>query len=782
MNRDPLAVHDCSIESRISEAPFCFVKSPMSPMKKTIFFVSTFPPRECGLATFTSDLIQGFEKLYAPFIDMKVIAINESESDHYAYPQQKVVFQISRDEKEDYRTAASFVNQEKSSLICVQHEFGIFGGLYGAHILEFLRLAQAPKVVVLHTVLPASAAVFHAQVKELERACDLIIVMTDNSKHILIQEYGMKSENIQVIPHGIPAVAFEPPLSKKNIFSLNGHTTLTTFGLLSRNKGIEYVLRALPAVVERHPNVLYLIVGATHPNVLKREGEKYRKSLIAETNKLGLQRHVRFYNKYFSVKDLLRILKLTDVYIATSLDPNQAVSGTLSYALGTGRPVISTNFSQAREFVTPALGTLVPLQDVPAYSIAILSMLARPERLIRMGEEAYQATRHMVWGNVALAYYEAFMTLAPSLATAERRLPALKLTHLERMTTKRGILQFCRWSTPLSTSGYTLDDTARALLVTAFYHRHIQNKTTPHSLASVYLDFILSRPVKDGLLLNVFSFEDIPDKPLNDENREDAHTRALLALSFVSVCSSLPAKMKVRAHEKFFFLLENAATCFHSPRAQALFIKALTFQLEQGQLSEAARKKYLNLTEQACEQLAVAYDTHASGDWQWFEPLLAYSNASLPEALFLGAAFFPTTRYFRYAETSLHFLLRQTKTGDRMAPIGQNGWMRRGGERALYDQQPEEMAALVTCLRTAWDRTRKPMYKEDLWMAFSWFLGNNTLNLMLYDEVTGGCYDGLTPRSVNLNQGAESTLAYLIARLQMEYPLHAASVAAVRQL
>lgn len=741
----------------------------MSDTKKTIFFVSTFPPRECGLATFTNDLIQSFEKIFSPFITTKVIAMNDGGRNFYVYPAQKVVFQIQQDKKEEYIEAANFVNQEKPALVCIQHEFGIFGGRHGAYIVKFLKRIQKPRVVILHTVIPTPDSTFQKRVEELGQVCELFIVMTESSKNILIKDYMVASDKIVIIPHGIPAVPFESSRLAKKAFGLERYTVLTTFGLLSRNKGIEYVLQALPAVVKLHPNILYLVVGATHPNVLKKEGEEYRKSLFMEAKKLGLEKHVRFYNKYFILRDLLRVLRMTDIYIATSLDPNQAVSGTLSYAIGTGRPAVSTNFSQAQEFVTKALGKLVPVQDALSYSEAILSLLSQPEKLTIMGEKAYSTTRHMVWSNVATAYHAAFLTLAPSLATSERRLFPVKLSHFEQMTTERGILQFCRWAVPLSASGYTLDDNARALFVMAFYQKHTENKKTPARLASIYLNFLLSRDIERDLLMSIFSFEDTPDTEANKENREDAHTRALLALSFVGAQSELPAPMRVAAQEKFAFLLKNARTSFSSPRAQALFIKALSFQLSSLQLSKEDEKKYLEMMETACGGLAKNYQENISHDWRWFEPLLAYSNASLPEALFLGSFFCHSSKFLKVAEESLHFLLEHTIKNGQASPIGQAGWLRKGGKRAHHDQQPEEIASLISCLRTAWDITGDMSYERAMKIAFSWFLGNNTLGQMMYDEVTGGCYDGLAPHSVNLNQGSESTICYLHSRLHVAH-------------
>lgn len=738
----------------------------MPEAKKTIFFVSTFPPRECGLATFTNDLILSFEKVFAPFITAKVIAMNDNGRNSYLYPPQRVVFQINQKKKEEYKKAAHFVNQAKPLLTCVQHEFGIFGGLYGSYITDFLKNVTGPRAVILHTVLPHPKAVFLRRMQELDQECELFIVMTKISKRILIETYNIVPKKISVIPHGVHGVSFEFSEGAKKEFGLKGHTVLTTFGLLGRNKGIEYVLRSLPAVIQKHPDVLYMVIGATHPKILQKEGEKYRKSLLAEVKKLGLEKHVKFYNKYFELKELIQILKATDIYIATSLDPFQAVSGTLSYAIGIGRPILSTSFSQAQEFVTPSIGTLVPLRDSVAYSEALLNLLSEPHKLHAMAYNAYSQTRHMNWSNVANAYYQAFVTIAPSLQVKERRLLPIKLLHFERMTTKEGILQFCQLSLPNKASGYTLDDNARALLAMALHHKETKSQTSLH-LAEIYLDFVLKCEVEDGLLLNIFDFDMTPNEVANRDNREDAHTRTLFALSYTGTLSLLPISMKLSAQKKFMDLFKGAKTTFAFPRAQAMFVKALACQLQSKNTKNEMKIKCREMIEKTCTMLLESYREHASPEWEWFEFSLTYSNALLPEALFIGYAFTGNKDFLKMAEKTLSFLLEKTIVKNQVWPIGQDGWLSKGGERQYYDQQPEEVTALLFCLRTAWDTTGQAIYRESMEMVFSWFMGNNALGQIMYDEATGGCYDGLTPESVNLNEGSESAICYLLARLSM---------------
>ncbi len=745
----------------------------MPSTKQTIFFVSTFPPRECGLATFTYDLLTNFEKTFAPFITAKVIAINDSNRNFYIYPGQRVVFQIQQDERADYAKAADYINREQPALVCIQHEFGIFGGMYGAYILELLKRVRVPRAIVFHTVLPDPQPLFRKRVEELSALSERFIVMTCQSKEILTRDYGISTEKISVIPHGIPAVPFESSGKEKGEFGLEGHTVLTTFGLLSRNKGIEYVLRALPLVVQKYPDVIYLVVGATHPNVLKKDGEKYRKSLFAEVKRLGLTRHVRFYNKYFDLKHLIQALQMTDIYIATSLDPHQAVSGTLSYAIGVGRPVLSTNFSQARELVVPSIGKLVPVRDETAYSQALLQMLSEPEKLQDMGYLAYSGSRHMTWGNVANAYAATFASLVPTLRISLRRLPVIKLSHLERMTTKHGILQFCRLAEPWKESGYTLDDNARALLVTAMIHKQSPKKGVSEKLASIYLDFVLSCQPEAGLLLNIFHFDHSPDDAGNSLNREEGHTRALLALSFVSALSDLPEAQRTSADRRFETLVdqEGGKTDFDFPRAQANFIKALAYMLEKPGLSRERSRRYLSLLEETGEKLIASFEVNSGEDWNWFESELTYGNAVMPEALLIAARVTGNPQYRAVGETALDFLLRQTIIGNQAWPIGQSGWFKRGGVRPHFDQQPEEASSLVLCLRAAYDLTGNEKYRRATETVFSWFLGNNALGLMVYDESTGGCFDGLTVHSVNLNQGSESTVCYLLARHSIADPI-----------
>ena len=430
--------------------------------KSQIVFLSTFPPRQCGIATFTADLAGTIDQMYGPLIESRIVAININDISRLPY-SDKVIFQISQPDRKDYVRAALRINRLKRvALVNVQHEFGIFGGEYGSYLIPFLEKIKKPVIVTFHTVLPMPDDKMRSTVQQIAKYSKGIVVMTDYSKKILERVYDLDVDKIRVIPHGIHNVPYKTSEFAKSVLGLSNKVVLSTFGLLSSTKGIEYVIEALPAVVEKFPNVRFVIAGVTHPVVLENEGERYRNYLIKKVYELGLDKYVLFFNTYFDTTKLLGILEATDIYISPSLDPNQAVSGTLSYAMGSGRPVISTAFAQAKEDITDEVGMLVDFRNPRAFSNSIIKLLSDNELRLKMGRNAYFRTRHMTWENVTLSYLKYFSEFVPDLGSEQRKLPPIKFTHLTKLTDNFGIIQFAKLTVPDITSGYTLDDNARA--------------------------------------------------------------------------------------------------------------------------------------------------------------------------------------------------------------------------------------------------------------------------------------------------------------------------------
>ncbi|MGA3291826.1 MAG: glycosyltransferase [Candidatus Microgenomates bacterium] len=726
--------------------------------KSLIVFLSTFPPRQCGIATFTADLADTVDRMFSPFIESKVVAMNVNDISHLPY-SNRVIFQISQTNEKDYIDAALKLNElEKVKLINIQHEFGIFGGEYGSNLILFLEKIKKPVIVTFHTVLPTPDEKMLNVVRNIAKYSKGIVVMTQYSKELLEKNYGLNPNQIQIIPHGIHNVPYKTSQYAKSVLGFSTKLILSTFGLLSSTKGIEYVIEALPPVVKKFPNIQFIVAGVTHPVVLEQEGEKYRNFLINKVYELNLSKYVLFFNTYFNTNELLRILEATDIYLSPSLDPNQAVSGTLSYALGSGRPVISTAFAQAREDITDEVGMLVDFKNPQAFTNSITKLLNDNELRLKMGRSAYFRTRKMTWENVTLSYLKYFSKFVPGLGSEQRKLPPIKLTHLAKLTDNFGIIQFAKLTVPDISSGYTLDDNARALVAVIRYH-NIFNIPALLKLASTYLNFICRVAKPDGYFDNYVDKYYVADEQRNrEENLEDASARALYSLAQVSISKDVPKRFREKAHSVFENSFRKNVT-FSAPRAIAFYIKGLYLLL-----SKWKEPKTLDKLVNQCEQLVNLYNKNHSSDWEWFEAVLTYSNAVLPEALLLGYKITGDKKYLNIAQITLKFLIKHSFKDNIYIPIGQSGWFPRGGERQYFDQQPEDVAATVEALNTMFQVTNENYYNELSYKAFNWFLGDNILGQVVYDWDTGGCYDGVGEKSINLNQGAESTISYLLAR------------------
>jgi len=740
-----------------------------------IVYISTFPPRKCGIATFTEDLTHAMDDVLAPPIKSKIVAMNRDEVVRHHYPR-RVIYQINQEHDHEYIEVAERLNRkDEVQLINIQHEFGIFGGEWGEKLIPFLKALRKPTILTFHTVLPTPSEKLLSVVRGLAEPVAGVTVMTQRSKAILQTEYGIAPEKITVIPHGIHSAPYTTSKQAKRTLGFGNKTVLSTFGLLGRGKGLEYVIEALPEVAKRFPDFVYVIFGATHPSILKEEGETYRNSLIQRVYDLGLSDHVKFYNKYFPLDELLRNLRATDIYISPSLDPNQATSGTLSYALGMGRPVISTAFAQAKEDVTEEMGILVDFRNPQAYTDAICRLLEDEEWQQSLGKNAYFRTRNRTWLNVAIQYSRLFASHAPNTAgiIEQRSFPKIKLDHLMRLTDDFGIVQFAKLTEPDFGSGYTLDDNARALMVITRYHEQLdeskrsgsatQGKRKLQSLIHIYLDFISCVSRADGCFDNYVKPDRTPNQKLNKmPGLEDSNGRALYALALVATSNSLPRTIRDKAsHILREKLIKGCA--FASPRAVAVYVKALCVLLEGKAGIEGVDLE--RILRENCDKLVSLYRRNGSPEWQWFEGYLTYSNGVLPEALLMGYRVTGKDEYSTIGKATLDFLVSESFREGVCMPVGQEGWYPKGGKRNHFDQQPEEVCALVYALGTGYQVTKDENYLRLMHRAFYWFLGDNSLNQVVYDRTTGGCYDGVEKKTINLNQGAESTISYLLARL-----------------
>ncbi len=721
-----------------------------------VLHLSTYPPRECGIATFTHDLTTAFDKRFNPVTKSRVVAINESSSSFYNYGS-RAVDKIAADSLDHYVALAERINQrDEIKIVNIQHEFGLFGGEWGDYLIPFLQAVRKPVIITFHSVLPDPDDYLRKVVKILCEKASGVVVMNELSRSVLVRHYGVPRGKIHVIPHGIPSIQFEPSATYKAALGFDGKIVLSTFGLLSPNKGIEYAIRALPKVIKKFPNLVYLVIGETHPVVRRVRGEQYRNFLMGEVERLKLQEHVKFYNKYLSLEEIITYLKATDVYVSSALCQEQSVSGTLSYALGAGRPVVSTPTSYARYIINGHNGVLVKFRNASSIAKALCSILEDEKKLKQMSGAAYEATRKMIWPNVAAAYFELYKKHA-DLGADEKKLPEIKLDHVLRLTDEFGMLHHAKYTTPKRRYGYSLDDNARALIVvTKCYER-----TPREDLAELmrrYLKFLRFSQKRNGGFARLVTSQRKRDLTHDD----DVLGRGIWALGYVLSRDFLSSDMRRKAATIFRNALPLVSR-ISSPRAIAFAMNGLSSYLK-----EFPQKGILRLFTMLANRQVRFYQNSATEQWRWFEDRLTYSNSSLPESLYLAAELTGEKRYLDIAEESMKFLTSVTFEDGKYVPIGQAGWYVRNKERSYFDQQPEDTAAMVLAKTTAYRVTGNSMHARDAFTAFQWFLGKNHLNQMVYDEATGGCYDGVGRYALNLNQGAESTVSYLLARLAIE--------------
>jgi glycosyltransferase involved in cell wall biosynthesis len=709
-------------------------------MKKTIVHVGTYLPFKEGISTYTNNLLEAQKKIY-PNFDFRVVALDLVGYKKEDYPDE-VRWIITKDNLDDYKNTATQIESNPGiSCIYLQHEYGIYGGEYGEYILEFLANVGKPVYTTLHTTLPEPSPKMQEVTQKIIDYSRKIVVMTRQAKDTVVSVYNVSPSKVHIIRHGIHPSVFVTPEEYKAATGIRDRFILGTFGFLGTGKGIEYVIRALPKVIEKFPNTEYWLMGKTHPLVLKNQGESYRERLLAEAKELGLTKHIKFYNKYLSTSQILKFLKMVDIYIVTALEPTQAVSGTFSYALGSGRPLVSTGFFQAKEFMKQDFGELVDFKNPDAYADALIKLLSDFGRRKRIQKRAYHKTRGMIWPNVANFYLE--------LNNEVNGFPDLKLDHLIRMTDDFGFIQFAKETTPNLSYGYTLDDNARSLIFTSkYYEKHPTKKIL--NLIETYLDFIEFCQRSNGEFNNYVDKEHrvTHDKPW--ENLEDSNARALWSLGTVISARWLPIGIRKKA-KLLWDKWQNGNFEFHHPRAIAFYIKGLWYRNDPIKISQEA------------DRLLKYYDENASGSWKWFLQELTYANGILPEALFLAYDDTKDRKYLRVAIITTKFLIDHTFNSGLYLPIGQAGWFKRNGERSYFDQQPEDPYSMISLLLTAFKITKKKNYYVLARRVMLWFYGNNILGVSVYDPKSGGTHDGITPNGVNADEGAESTVSYLLA-------------------
>ncbi len=747
-------------------------RSKVRPRKSPIAFVSNYLPRRCGLATFTHDLCEAVALEGRSNHDVFAVAMNDVP-EGYPYPQ-RVRFEVRHSIQADYRMAAEFLNINQVSAVCLQHEYGIFGGTCGSHILAMLRRLRRPLVTTLHTVLKEPNEAQHTVLQEIGRLSDRLVAMSNAAPDILHEVYDIPAEKVVMIPHGIPDVPFIDPSFYKDQFGVEGRKVMLTFGLLSPGKGIEYAIEALPMVIDKHPEVVYIVLGATHPHVKRENGEEYRNGLVRLVSELGLKEHVIFHDRFVELAELCEFIGAADIYVTPYLNEGQATSGTLAYALGAGKATISTPYLYAMEMLADGRGRLVPFRSAEAIGEQVNDLLENEAERHATRKRAYNYCRTMVWKRVAQEYLALYALAGKAWVerqhkvVAKRRdgridkqeeLPEVDLRHLRVLTDETGILQHSIYATPNRHHGYCTDDNARALIVAATRWQQTQDETVL-PLIQVYLSFLAHAMDEKARRFRNFMRYDRTWGELTGS--EDSHSRALWGLGMgVAFC---PHEPMIALASRLFHQGLTAVESFSSPRAWALTIIGIQAYLRRfGGDTEVRRYRAL-----LSERLLGHFTNHMTDEWPWCEDVVTYANAKLPHALLMSGKWMNRGDMIEVGKKALNWLMKiQTNDTGMLSIIGTDGWYMRGGQRARFDQQPIEAHALIDACIEAYHVTREKHWIDHAHMAFNWFLGDNDLRKPLYDFTTGGCRDGLHPDRVNENQGAESTLAWLMGLLLM---------------
>lgn len=732
-----------------------------------IAFLGSYVPRRCGIATFTADICEAIATEF-PQAECIVGAVND-RAELYDYPA-RVRFEIEEQEIDSYRRAAEFLNINNVEVVSVQHEFGIYGGAAGSHLLTFLREVRMPVVTTLHTVLRDPNDDQRAVMKELDALSNRFIVMAERGRHLLETVYRVAPEKIDLIPHGVIDMPFIDSNFYKDLFQVEGKTVLLTFGLLSPNKGIEYVIEAMPEILKQHPNAVYIVLGATHPNLLATKGEAYRQKLERLAVEYGVATHVIFHNRFVALEELKEFIGAADIYLTPYLNEAQITSGTLAYTFGAGKALISTPYWHAQELLAEERGILVPFANSSAIADGVNHFLSNPTLMTAMRKRAWKAGREMIWPVVARRYMESFEKAraslsAPSIATVAARkienanylMPPLKLDHLFNMSDHTGIFQHAIYNVPNYHEAYCTDDNARAFIFTVLMQEVINNPQPKlDRLANTYLAFLWY--AFDANNCRFRNFMNHERKWLELHGSEDSHARALWAVG------TALGRSQNEGHRNLCGLLFQRGLApvgrFSSPRAWAFAIIAIHEYLRtfSGDRVVSQMRDVLTI------MLADLFRKNSAPEWQWFERVATYDNAKLSHAMILSGHWTSQSEILDIGLTSLRWLLKaQTAEGGHFAPIGCHGFWARGGERARFDQQPLEAQAMVSACLEAFRVTRDEFWRKAARRCFEWFLGRNDLGQSLYDPTTGGCRDALLQDHLNQNQGAESSLAFYLS-------------------
>ena len=759
----------------------------MSELRR-VAFIGNHLPRRCGIATFTHDLHRAVA-MAAPAIDTCVVAMNDPGG-VYDYPSP-VRFQLRDNALNDYRKGAAALNDAGPDVVSLQHEYGIFGGDAGANILELLTRLRMPVVTTLHTVLAAPSPAQRAVLDQILDISAKLVVMSDKGRHFLRSVHSVPAEKIAVIPHGIPEFPFIEPQNANAKLGFAGKAVILTFGLLSPSKGIETVIDAMPAIINSCPNAVYVVLGATHPNLVRDQGEAYREGLIERACRLGVADHIVFCNQFVDQPTLLEYISMCDVYVTPYLNEAQMTSGTLAYSFGLGKAVVSTPYWHAQELLADGRGLLVPFADATTTGAKISSLLTNDVRRNAMRQRAYAASRSMTWPRTAMSHLSVFgsacdthrpdIRRSKKLANGSRpekqkryTVPDLKTASLLAMCDSTGLIQHAVHCVPDRSHGYCIDDNARALLLACSLGQNGEPRLA-EKVTTRFAAFIQHAWNPDTLRFRNFMSYD--RRWLEPVGSEDSHGRALWALGVCSRKDTDPSRRNWAAG--LFKTALVPVEHFSSPRAWAFTLLGLhAYCATKSDDAAADRLRHLL----ANRLLALLLETRTDA-WHWFEDVLAYDNARLPQALIETGLATASQAHIEAGLGSLRWLMaQQTTPSGCFRPVGTESFGKLHAKPAKFDQQPVDATATIAACLAAAHADDSPEWPAGARRAFDWFLGANDLEVSLADVATGGCLDGLHADRPNQNRGAESVLSYLLALVDIGQHTRAELIADQPQL
>lgn len=724
-------------------------------------YIGSYPPRQCGIGTFTQNLAHAMLDHGQGINEILIFALNEHDQ-QYSYPPE-VKLCIRQEQQTDYLEAANFINLSGADACILEHEFGIFGGQSGVYILPLLHRLNIPLITTLHTILEIPSYNEKAILKEICKMSDRVVVMSQKAIHLLMEIYEVPKEKIVLIEHGVPDIRFDKEQTRTE-FKINQKKLLLTFGFIGRNKGIETVIKALPQVIEKHPEVLYIVLGKTHPNVLRHSGEEYRTYLQVLIKTLKLNEHVLLLNEFLDENELFKYLSACDIYITPYLNEAQITSGTLSYAMGAGCAVVSTPYWHAVELLAQNKGRLFDFNDFDGLSRILNELLENPEILNVIQKKASEYGQNITWPKIGQKYAEliTYVSSEPKVPSPKKEnaidpllLPPFTLAHIKRLTDDTGIIQHAKFGIPNLKEGYCLDDNARALLMVCMSYKQ---KKDPLALEymPIYLSYIHYMQNKNGTFRNFLSFN---RNFLDEVGSEDSFGRTIWALGYL--LGNAPNDAYYQTGKLVFF---DAAPNFEkikSIRGIANTIIGICYYLKTNDSDDIMKQSLKKLA----DKLVANYNQNQSENWKWFESLLAYDNGILPLALLHASQVLEDDKVSEVAFATMNFLTRHTLKDGYLSIIGNKDWYVKDKERSMFAQQPLDALAMVLMYHQAFALTGDRDFLQKLFTSFMWFLGENDMRMSLYDFETKGCCDGFENYGVNRNQGAESSLAYLISHL-----------------